>query len=83
MLNPEEATPSPPKKDDKPAESNQPPESRKSFSAEDNAMKPPGEDQPQWLASELNSLNQLKIKFSKKYKRTLKRIESCSREDQA
>lgn len=60
-----------------------PPESRKSFSAEDNTGKPQDSEQPKWLQSELHSLNSLKAKFSRKYKRTFKKIEACQREEQA
>ena len=39
-------------------------------------------EQPEWLADELNSLNALKVKFSRKYKRTFKKIEECADKDE-
>ena len=55
---------------------------------EDSKQQPPEEDkdqepeQPEWLASELNSLNSLKTKFSQKYKRTFKRVEGCQNQEE-
>ncbi len=34
-------------------------------------------EQPEWLMSELNSLNSLKTKFTAKYKRNFKKVEAC------
>ena len=37
---------------------------------------------PEWLTTELDSLNTLKVKFSKKYKRTFKQIEASKSEEE-